>query len=264
MLAVARRGSLDERVPHRYLESAFTAAGTSGRAAMNPANGSPTSSTRLGNVSMVKREVSSATCSSFQPIGVETVAPGSSEDEPGHGPEPDVACDLIHTPDRSACAVIPIARSSGLSGEQMATYPTSDATAICPPADCSPAARSQQSGPLHIPDICNSLKEEHMPLSHSSSAIIFGAWLAVGVPVSASANVITDWDEKAVAVLTPAGAVGGSQQVYLAQRMMGMVHAAMFDAVNSIERRYQPYLVDLTAEPATSREAAAAAYVMSG
>ena len=50
-----------------------------------------------------------------------------------------------------------------------------------------------------------------------------------------------------------------SQQVYTAQRMMGMVHAAMFDAVNSIERRYQPYLVQLPADPATSKEAAAAA-----
>ena len=38
-----------------------------------------------------------------------------------------------------------------------------------------------------------------------------------------------------------------------------MVHAAMFDAVNSIERRYRPYLVQLPADPATSKEAAAAA-----
>ena len=98
-----------------------------------------------------------------------------------------------------------------------------------------------------------------MPLSHSASATIFGVWLVVGVPMSASANVITDWDEKAVAVVMPTGAVGVSQQVYTAQRTMGMVHAAMFDAVNSIERRYQPYLVQLPADPATSREAAAAA-----
>jgi hypothetical protein len=41
--------------------------------------------------------------------------------------------------------------------------------------------------------------------------------------------------------------------------MMGMVHAAMFDAVNSIEQRYRPYLVQLPADPATSKEAAAAA-----
>jgi hypothetical protein len=106
--------------------------------------------------------------------------------------------------------------------------------------------------------ICK-LKEAHMRLSHSASAITIGAWLAIGVPMSASANVITDWDEKAVAVVMPAGAAGVSQQVYTARRIMGMVHAAMFDAVNSIERRYQPYLVQLPANPATSRDAAAAA-----
>ena len=98
-----------------------------------------------------------------------------------------------------------------------------------------------------------------MPLSHSTSAMMFGAWLAIGVPVSANANVITDWDEKAVAVVMPAGTAGVSQQVYTAQRTMGMVHAAMFDAVNSIERRYQPYLVQLPASPTTSKDAAAAA-----
>jgi hypothetical protein len=98
-----------------------------------------------------------------------------------------------------------------------------------------------------------------MPLSHSASAIMLGTWLAIGVPVSASANVITDWDEKAVAVVMPAGSAGVSQQVYTAQRIMGMVHVAMFDAVNSIERRYQPYLVQLPADSATSKEAAAAA-----
>jgi len=98
-----------------------------------------------------------------------------------------------------------------------------------------------------------------MPISHSVSAIMIGAWLAIGVPISASANVITDWDEKAVAVVMPAGTVGVSQQVYTAQRMMGMVHAAMFDSVNSIERRYQPYLVQLPADPTTSKQAAAAA-----
>src|SRR5437763_16626448 len=97
-----------------------------------------------------------------------------------------------------------------------------------------------------------------MPIRYSASAIIFEVWLAIGVPVSASANVITDWDEKAVAVVMPAGSVGVSQQVYTAQRTMGLVHAAMFDAVNSIERRYQPYLVRLPADPATSKEAAAA------
>jgi hypothetical protein len=98
-----------------------------------------------------------------------------------------------------------------------------------------------------------------MPLSHLTSAIMFGSWLAIGVPVSANANVITDWDGKAVALVMPAGPLGVSQQIYTAQRMMGMVHAAMFDAVNSIERRYEPFLVQLPADPAASKEAAAAA-----
>jgi len=40
---------------------------------------------------------------------------------------------------------------------------------------------------------------------------------------------------------------------------MGMVHCAMFDAVNSIEPRYRPYLVQLPVAPTTSKEAAAAA-----
>src|SRR5216683_2742262 len=71
------------------------------------------------------------------------------------------------------------------------------------------------------------------------------------------ANVITDWDEKAVAVVTPMSSLGGTTP-YMAVRMMGMVHTAMFDAVNSIERRYRPYLVQLPAAPTTSKEAAAA------
>ena len=96
-------------------------------------------------------------------------------------------------------------------------------------------------------------------MSHCASGVIFAAWLAVGAPTSASANVITDWDEKAIAVVFATGPVAVSQQVYTSQRMMGMVHVAMFDAVNSIERRYRPYLVQLPADPATSKEAAAAA-----
>src|SRR5882672_9723345 len=69
---------------------------------------------------------------------------------------------------------------------------------------------------------------------------------------SAFADVITDWDEKAVAIVN-------AMPPYDGQRIMGMVHAAMFDAVNSIERRYRPYLVQLPVPPSTSKEAAATA-----
>src|SRR5258705_3304278 len=80
-----------------------------------------------------------------------------------------------------------------------------------------------------------------------------------GVAQSAFANVITEWDEKAVAVVMPGGPAGVTQQVYTAKRIMGMVDSAMFDAVIPIERRYRPYLVQLPADPTTSKEAAAAA-----
>jgi hypothetical protein len=95
-------------------------------------------------------------------------------------------------------------------------------------------------------------------MSRSVWAAILAIWVAVGVSSPACANVITDWDEKALVVVTPMASLGGTSP-YMAQRMMGMVHAAMFDAVNSIERRYRPYLVQLPADPTTSKEAAAAA-----
>ncbi|WP_407158723.1 vanadium-dependent haloperoxidase [Bradyrhizobium sp. STM 3557] len=93
--------------------------------------------------------------------------------------------------------------------------------------------------------------------SHSVSAIIIGAALAVGVPLSAAANVITDWDDKAVAVIAPMASLGKTPPEM--ERLMAIVHAAMFDAVNSIEPRYRPYLTQLPADSATSKEAAAAA-----
>jgi hypothetical protein len=80
----------------------------------------------------------------------------------------------------------------------------------------------------------------------------------IGAVPPAFANVITDWDEKAVVTVTPMSSLNGTSP-YTAVRMVGLVHAAMFDAVNSIERRYRPYLVQLSADHAASKEAAAAA-----
>src|SRR4051794_38450324 len=95
-------------------------------------------------------------------------------------------------------------------------------------------------------------------MSRLAPVAVFATWFVVGAPVAASANVITDWDEKALVAVTPMASLGGTSP-YMAQRVMAMVHAAMFDAVNSIDRRYRPYLVQLPANPATSKEAAAAA-----
>lgn len=50
-------------------------------------------------------------------------------------------------------------------------------------------------------------------MSRSVSAAMTGAWIAVGTPAPAGANVITDWDKKAVAVLTPMGATARGNPV---------------------------------------------------
>ena len=84
-------------------------------------------------------------------------------------------------------------------------------------------------------------------LSIFRKTLLAGSLACLAVP--ATANVITDWDAMAVTVVAPAP---------LGQRELAMVHVAMFDAVNSIERRYRPYLVQLTALKTTSQDAAAA------
>jgi hypothetical protein len=84
------------------------------------------------------------------------------------------------------------------------------------------------------------------------------AWLLLAAfltsPVSvASANVVADWDEKAVALIQP------RMVPPVAYRAIAIVHIAMFDAVNSIEPVYRPYYAQLPATRETSKEAAAAA-----
>ena len=73
----------------------------------------------------------------------------------------------------------------------------------------------------------------------------------LGGPVSA--DVITDWNEKAVAFVTKQRMLPPQ-----AERVIASVHVAMFDAVNSIEHRYRPYRVAVTTSMDTSPEAAAA------
>jgi hypothetical protein len=70
--------------------------------------------------------------------------------------------------------------------------------------------------------------------------------------LAASANVITDWDEKAVALLQPRFVPP------VAYRAMAIIELAMFEAVNSIDQHYQPYRAVLPATRGTSQEAAAA------
>jgi len=70
---------------------------------------------------------------------------------------------------------------------------------------------------------------------------------------SAFADVVADWNEKAIAFVTP------RMTPPAAQRVVAMVQVAMFDAINSIERRYRPYLAQLPTPTTASKDAAAAA-----
>jgi hypothetical protein len=88
---------------------------------------------------------------------------------------------------------------------------------------------------------------------HAQIRKLLLAAAAIVVAPPAFADVITDWNENAVALVTPRMAPG------TAQRVVAIMQVAMFDAVNSIERRYQPYLAQLPAASSTSKEAAATA-----
>lgn len=75
----------------------------------------------------------------------------------------------------------------------------------------------------------------------------------IGLVQSLSANVITDWNDTALKYV-----LGRSMGPPPAERVIAMTHLAMFDAVNSIEPKYRPYLVQLPGSSAASKEAAAA------
>jgi len=74
----------------------------------------------------------------------------------------------------------------------------------------------------------------------------------VGIPHSARADVVTDWNTIAV------NTVSADRVVNRQSRDMAMMHAAMFDAMNAIRPFYTPALVRIRARGYASREAAAA------
>ena len=90
--------------------------------------------------------------------------------------------------------------------------------------------------------------------------LIVSALLMTSTAATAYANVITDWDATGVALIqgnTPAppprvgGPTGG-------MRIIALMHVAMFEAVNTIEPRYQPFNGDPKPKIDASQDAAAA------
>jgi hypothetical protein len=83
--------------------------------------------------------------------------------------------------------------------------------------------------------------------------ILIGSFL-FGTRSLTTADVITDWNERAVTAGYTARVTPG-----VSARNIAMVHIAMFEALNSIEPRYTPYRKQFTVMPGASRDAAAAA-----
>src|SRR5690349_21437165 len=87
-----------------------------------------------------------------------------------------------------------------------------------------------------------------MRLRHCMAISLF---VACAAP-AARADVITDWNAIAIPIITSYSLSAPSY------REMAMVHIAMFQCVNTIEPRYEPYRTRLEAQPGASKEAAAA------
>src|SRR5262245_26256410 len=87
------------------------------------------------------------------------------------------------------------------------------------------------------------------------------AKLTVGVlgllallPYQAGADEVADWS----ATGFDAAVAGGQNNVVLS-RTMAMMHLAIHDALNAVDRRYEPYLYQARAEPSAAPAAAVAA-----
>ncbi len=79
----------------------------------------------------------------------------------------------------------------------------------------------------------------------------------VAMPIAAFGNVITEWDNIAVNAIQPPGPVQ-PMTVDMTFRAAAMVDVAMFNAVDCIEPKYNPYRMQVDASSDTSQEAAAA------
>jgi hypothetical protein len=85
------------------------------------------------------------------------------------------------------------------------------------------------------------------------TAVLSLAYCAFGQAGLARADIITDWNDKACAITGKAG--GGAT----GHRLMAVVQVAVFEAVNSIDPQYAPYMEKIAAPRGASIDAAVAA-----
>ena len=84
-----------------------------------------------------------------------------------------------------------------------------------------------------------------------ASFVVASLAAAVAAPQVSRADVVTEWN---VVVINAAAAANSLVE----SRALAISHAAMFDAVNALERRYQPYLANVKAPAGMSLDAAGA------
>src|SRR4029450_4697178 len=84
--------------------------------------------------------------------------------------------------------------------------------------------------------------------------VVAGITCATLIPSSNSrADMVTDWNETAEVVIR-----ASTPSPPIQTRALAIVNAAIYDAVNGINRTYQPYFVTDAAPPGARKEAAAA------
>ena len=87
-----------------------------------------------------------------------------------------------------------------------------------------------------------------------AAALLTGMVAVALLPVPARADVVTDWNVTANAVMT-AENVGNNPRL----RNLAMMHVAMSDAINTVQNRYTRVVATIPLAPSASAEAAAAA-----
>src|SRR6266404_3452021 len=75
---------------------------------------------------------------------------------------------------------------------------------------------------------------------------------SIGTP--ANADVVTDWNNAALDAIR-----AGNTSPPKASRALAILHASIYDAVNGIARRHEPYMVRSVVPSSASKEAAASA-----
>ena len=97
-----------------------------------------------------------------------------------------------------------------------------------------------------------------MPARHGIRTVMaFGA-LALALPASLYADAVTVWNNNAGVAATAACLAPLNNPLH-ESRIYAMMHVAIHDALNAIDRRSRPYAFDVQAEASASPDAAVAA-----